>query len=138
MGYSIYFQAHINGFDQEISVRKIIDVFEPFVKKKDEFGLEIEYDEENSSFILIDITKENCTHFSVERPCADKRFYSSLFKACQFGNFISLYPEGTCIVFDPKTLGHIPKGMKEAINDGSLTCETTLTENHYLNKVFNT
>lgn len=136
MGITIYFQAHINGSSQKIPVKSIVDIFLPFISKKNESGIEVRYDELNSSFINVNLEGKYCNNFSVSRPCGNQQFYKGLYKVCQLGNFISLYPDGDCVVFNKDTLDHLPESMKEAVTGGGFVLEIVPTEKQYLKRVF--
>lgn len=123
MSYTIYFQAYQNGQDQEVSTQQLVECFEPYVASQDEYGLRVEYDAENNSFIYLDLDKETNTAFSVDRLCAHEGLYTSIQKAMLLGNFVCLTPEGEVYALHNDVSEHLPASMQEAIRNGDLIYE---------------
>lgn len=136
MSASIYCQAHLNGDSQEIEVSKILDAFAPYVSKSNEFGFEVWYDEMNNSFVYIDVNDELCSGFSVNRPCADKRLYMSIFKCLSLGNFISFWNDGDKFyITNQVTIDHIPPDMKEFLETSNVEIIAVKTADDYLREL---
>ncbi len=133
MSYTIYFQAYENGGDGKINVQNIIECFEPYIIKKDEFGFRVKYDELNTSFIYINIENHFCDGFSVNRPCVDEKLYKSIFRVMKLGNFVSLAPsDDEYYIFDPLTIKHMPSNMIIDLENNIMKKKVIKNEKEYL------
>jgi hypothetical protein len=136
MGYTIYFQSHENGGDQQVETEKIVKCFEPYITKRDEFGFEVKYDEVNSSFVLIDLAAKTCSEFSVDRPCGDKRLFESIYKVTQLGNYVSL-EDDRYFVFNEQTIENLPEDMEEDLAESGMKLIVVKDFEHYYSQYIN-
>lgn len=111
MSVSLFFQAHLDGEDQQVPTSSIAKEFEPYITEKDEFGFNVKYDELNDSFVHINHSNQTCSSFSVNRPCLDDRLYLSIYQIMLLANFVCLTPDGECLAFSNDTKANLPDGQ---------------------------
>ena len=120
MSYSLHFRSYEQGEEQFISTKSIIDCFKSHIVDEEGLGFKVEYGKADTSFVHIDISNLYCSCFTVSKPCGDDRFYHSLLRVTKLGNYICILPDGLFIVFDEKTLEHLPIDLTEDVKQGRL------------------
>ena len=137
MSVSIYCQAHINGDDQQLSVKDILNSFGTFVKNITLNGFDVVYDEMNSSHVSIDQENTTCSNFSVNRPCGEKRLYEAIYNCMNLGNVICYTSDGDkFLVINTATIDHIPTDMKNVINSEACQLITAHSGKELYDKMF--
>jgi len=114
MSVTLFFQSHLHGENQEIPTQTIVEQFEPFITRRDEFGFEVVYDAQNSSFVFIDLNLDFGSHFSINRPCTDRRLYVSIYNLMQLGNFVFFWG-GEAFYLLEGMQAHLPEDMQELL-----------------------
>ncbi|MFN5984284.1 MAG: hypothetical protein ACK476_13185 [Fluviicola sp.] len=133
MGLTLYFNYYKNQQPAKVPTYKIIELFEEYIKWENEDGVMVEYDEMNSTFILIDMIEEFSEGFAINKPYGDRRLYESIYAASKFAPCILISPVGNSTIFNKNDINHFVLDLQECIHSDDFPIEFFESEEDFLN-----
>ena len=118
MSYEYFLSAYTERESENISTKKILQVLEQFISKKDENAVELTFDEINNCCIYLDIDEPFVNGMMISRPCGGEQFIKCLYRIMQLGNFVFFEPDGKrMIALNPDIQQHLPEDMIESLGE---------------------
>jgi hypothetical protein len=124
MGFEVFINCYRRGKPEGVPRQRWIAAFGDFIHDEDTDVWLVKYDERNWCNIYVtpepeeleSIEPNTISSAMVERPCADGRFWDSLFAIMQFGNMVLYYPGGQeALSASENMAAHLPEGMADAL-----------------------
>jgi len=119
MGFELYLDVYKDGEHCGISYQRALDAFEGFATILEPALWQVKYDETSSCDIYVSLAEDDASEvssFMVERPCADRRLWESLFAIMRLGNVVLYYPGCSApLVASEDVIPHLPHDMIDSL-----------------------
>jgi hypothetical protein len=116
MSYEYYLQACENQGPQEVPTQTVIEIFEPYIVRRDPTCLDLEFDELNNCSIFMNSDAPTTSGMMISRPCGTEALVRCMYEVMRLGYFVFYEPDGHgMIALTSETQMHLIEGMVESL-----------------------
>lgn len=80
------------------------------------------------------MSEEFSEAFSIDNPCADKRFFESIYAASKFAPCILISPVGSSTIFNKNDIKHFVLDLQECIHSDDFPIELFESEEDFFER----
>jgi hypothetical protein len=109
-------QCFDNGRPAGVAADSVKQAFSNFAEDSEPDYWHLCYDPANSSRIHVSRFGNQIKGLTIDRPCADKRLWDSMYRVLKLGPWVLYFPapNGPLVMADPATAENLPESMRKA------------------------